>query len=437
MGHVAEKHGGEREFLQAVGDVMSSVIPVIDRHPQYRKAAILERVVEPERVVMFRVPWMDDQGVPQVSRGFRVQFNSALGPYKGGLRFHRSVNLSIMKFLGFTQIFKNALTTLPMGGGKGGSDFSVRGKSDGEINRFCRSFMTELFRHIGPDTDVPAGDVGVGGREIGYLFGQYKRLTNRFEGVLTGKGLDWGGSLVRKEAAGYGTVYFACEMLAAGGHDFKGKTVAISGYGNLGFHALQKLNQLGAKVVTIADEEGFIYEPDGISGEKERYVQDLWSVHRKNLEAYAEKYAVEVKPGRPWNVPCDVAIPTAAENEIDEDDAKALVENGCRLVVEGSNMPCTREAIGVFHEKGVPFGPGKAANAGGVAVSGLEMTQNSSRISWSRDEVDHRLREIMSRIHTACLETAERYGAKNDYLAGANIAGFLRVADAMLQQGIV
>ncbi len=434
---VINRNPGEKEFLQAVTEVAESIVPVLEKHPQYRKQRVLERIVEPERVVSFRVPWVDDRGEIHVSRGFRVQFSSTLGPYKGGLRFHASVNQSIIKFLAFEQTFKNALTTLPMGGGKGGSDFSVRGRSDAEIMRFCQAFMNELFRHVGPDTDVPAGDVGVGGREIGYLFGQYKRLVNRFEGWVTGKGINWGGSLIRKEAAGYGTVYFAQEMLAARKQSFAGKTVAISGYGNLGYHALEKLNELGAKVVTIADEHHHVYDPDGISGERARYVHDLWHVHREQVNAYAEKYKLELRPGRPWNVKCDVAIPTAAQNEIDHNDAKALVANGCKLVAEGSNMPCTPEAIEVFEANGVPVGPGKAANAGGVAVSGLEMSQNSMRLFWSREEVDRRLKEIMSRIHRVCLETAESYGRPGDYISGANIAGFLKVADAILDQGVV
>ncbi len=434
---VTARNPGEREFLQAVEEVLESIVPVLDRHPEYRSARIIQQLVEPERVVSFRVPWVDDRGQTQVNRGFRVQFNSAMGPYKGGLRFHASVNQSIVKFLAFEQTFKNALTTLPMGGGKGGSDFSVRGKSDEEIMRFCQAFMNELFRHVGADTDVPAGDVGVGGREIGYLFGQYKRLVNRFEGVITGKGLAWGGSLIRKEAAGYGTVYFAQEMLARRGESFAGKTVAISGYGNLGFHALEKLNELGAKVVTIADEDFYIHEPDGFKGEKAAYVHDLWMVHHQTVQAYSEHWNVPMQPGRPWAVPCDVAIPTAAQNEIDADDAKRLVAHGCKLVVEGANMPCTPEAVDVFRHHGVLYGPGKAANAGGVAVSGLEMSQNSARSNWSREEVDRRLREIMKRIHDACLETAESYGQPDDYAAGANIAGFLRVANAMQAQGVV
>lgn len=437
MEQIVRRDPGEREFHQAVHEVVESIWPVLERRPEFRKAGILERAVEPERVVSFRVPWMDDQGNVNVNRGYRVQFNSALGPYKGGLRFHRSVSLSIMKFLAFEQTFKNALTTLPMGGGKGGSDFSSRGRSDAEIMRFCQSFVTELFRHVGANTDVPAGDVGVGGREIGYMFGQYKRLTNRFDGWITGKGLNWGGSLIRKEAAGFGTVYFAQEMLAANKQSFEGKTVAMSGYGNLGFHALEKVNELGGKVVTIADEENHIYEPDGIKGEKADFVADLWMVRRQTLEVYAEKFKTPLRPGRPWSVPCDIAIPTAAENEIDGEDAKRLIANGCKLVVEGANMPCTPEAVEAFQHNGVLFAPGKAANAGGVAVSGLEMSQNSMRTSWTREEVDRKLRDIMKRIHRVCLETAREYNVPNNYVAGANIAGFLRVAESMLDQGVV
>lgn len=437
MQDVEKRNPGEREFLQAVGEVVESVWPVLDKRPEFRKARILERVVEPERMVMFRVPWVDDRGDVQVNRGYRVQNNSALGPYKGGLRFHANVTLSVIKFLAFEQTFKNALTTLPMGGGKGGSDFSPKGKSDMEIMRFCQSFMNELARHVGPDTDVPAGDVGVGGREIGYMFGQYKKLVNRFEGWITGKGLNWGGSLVRKEAAGFGTVYFAAEMLATKGQTLEGKTVCISGYGNLGSHAMEKLNELGAKVVTIADEENYIYEPDGIKGDKAKYVIDLWQVHRKSLDDYANKYGAQLHKGRPWKTPCDVAIPTGAENEITLDDAKALVANGCKCVAEGANMPSTAEAIHYFQQNGVLFGPGKAANAGGVATSGLEMSQNSMRMAWSREEVDAKLREIMRRIHRVCLDTAAAYGCPGSYVDGANIAGFTKVAEAMVDQGVV
>ena len=437
MQDVVKRNPGEREFHQAVGEVIESVMPIVEKRPEYRKARILERIVEPERVVMFRVPWMDDRGDVQVNRGFRVQFNSAIGPYKGGLRFHSSVNLSIIKFLGFEQMFKNALTTLPMGGGKGGSDFSPKGKSDGEVMRFCQAFVNELYRHVGPDTDVPAGDVGVGGRELGYMFGQYKKIVNRFEGWLTGKGLNWGGSLIRKEAAGFGTVYFAAEMLATKGQSFEGKTVCMSGYGNLGSHALQKVNELGGKVVTIADEQNYIHEPEGIRGEKEGYVVDLWQVHRQGLDAYANKYGVKLHPGRPWKVPCDVAIPTGAENEITLEDAKSLVANGCKVVAEGANMPSTADAVHYFQQNGVMFGPGKAANAGGVATSGLEMTQNSMRMAWSREEVDAKLKEIMNRIHRVCLDTSAALGDPGNYVRGANVAGFVKVADSMIDQGVV
>lgn len=441
MTELSQRNPGEREFLQSVEHVVESIWPVLERRPELRDARILERMVEPERTVIFRVPWTDDRGKVQVNRGFRVQFNSAIGPYKGGLRFHASVNLSIIKFLAFSQTLKNALTTLPMGGGKGGSDFSPKDKSDGEVMRFSQSFMNELFRHLGPDTDVPAGDIGVGGREIGYMFGQYKKLKNRFEGFITGKGIDWGGSLIRKEAAGYGTVYFAQEMLATRGLDFKGKTVTISGYGNLGSYAMQKVNELGGKVVTIADENGFCHDPNGIKDEKFKFVEDLWQVNRQPAIKYYEKYkssGVEYHVGkRPWCVPCDIAIPTGAENELNEDDAKTLVKNGCMCVSEGANMPCTTEAIKHFQANKALFGPGKAANAGGVAVSGLEMTQNSIRMAWSRAEVDAKLKDIMNRIHTMCLETAAAYGMPGDYVAGSNIAGFVKVANAMMDQGVV
>jgi glutamate dehydrogenase (NADP+) len=437
MKGVEARNPAEPEFHQAVHEVVESVLPLLDRHPEFRKARILERIVEPERVIMFRVPWTDDRGDVQVNRGIRVQFNSALGPYKGGLRFHASVNLGVIKFLGFEQTFKNALTTLPMGGGKGGSDFSPKGKSDAEVQRFCQSFITELFRHVGPDTDVPAGDIGVGAREIGFMFGQYKRLVNRFEGWITGKGLNWGGSRIRTEAAGYGTAYFGAEMLKTRGETFEGKTVCVSGYGNLGAYAMQKLNEMGARVVTIADEEGFAYDPDGINGPKWEVVRDLWAVYRQSPKEYADRFKVKWYPGRPWQIKCDVAIPTGAENEISEADAKQLVENGCRCVVEGANMPSTREAIRIFQEAGLLFGPGKAANAGGVAVSGLEMSQNSIRMSWSREEVDEKLRNIMSGIHKACLETAEAYGKPGNYVVGANVAGFHKVATAMMEQGVV
>ena len=441
MSELAQRNPGEREFLQSVEHVVESIWPVLDHRPELRESRVLERMVEPERSIIFRVPWVDDRGKTHVNRGFRVQFNSAIGPYKGGLRFHASVNLSIIKFLAFSQTLKNALTTLPMGGGKGGSDFSPKDKSDAEVMRFCQAYMTELFRHLGPDTDVPAGDIGVGGREIGYMFGQYKRLVDRFEGFITGKGIDWGGSLIRKEAAGYGTVYFAQEMLATRGLDFQGKTVTISGYGNLGSYAMQKVNELGGKVVTIADEHGFCYDPNGIKDDKFKFVEDLWQVNRQPAVKYYEKFkstGVEYHEGqRPWRVPCEIAIPTGAENELDDDDAKLLVKNGCICVSEGANMPCTTAAIKYFQTHNVLFGPGKAANAGGVATSGLEMSQNSMRLAWSCEEVDQKLHSIMVNIHRTCRETAEAYGVPGNYVIGANIAGFLKVANTMLDQGLV
>jgi glutamate dehydrogenase (NADP+) len=432
------RNPGEREFLQAVREVLESLTPVLEVHPEYREQHILERIVEPERVVIFRVPWVDDRGEFQVNRGFRVQFNSALGPYKGGLRFHPTVNLSILKFLGFEQIFKNSLTTLAMGGGKGGSDFDPKGKSDAEVMRFCQSFMIELSRHIGKDTDVPAGDIGVGRREIGYLFGQYKRLANEFSGILTGKALAWGGSLIRPEATGYGAVYFAEEMLGAAGDDLKGKRCVISGSGNVAQFTAQKLLQLGATPVTLSDSGGFIYDPDGIDEEKLDYVMELKNIRRGRIKEYAEHFSCEYHEGeRPWGVSCDAAFPSATQNEIEEADAKALVSNGCKAVAEGANMPSSPEAVHVFQSAGVLFGPGKAANAGGVATSGLEMSQNAMRLSWSAEEVDQRLREIMCRIFVATAEAAEEYGKKGDYVAGANIAGFVKVAEAMIDQGLV
>ncbi|MCJ7774773.1 MAG: NADP-specific glutamate dehydrogenase [Desulfobulbaceae bacterium] len=435
---IKNRDPGEKEFHQAVQEVVDSVQPVLDRNPEYRQAAILERITEPERVIMFRVPWVDDQGQAHLNRGYRVQMNSALGPYKGGLRFHPSVNLSIFKSLAFEQTFKNALTSLPLGGGKGGSDFQPRGKSDAEVMRFCQSFMSELFRYIGPDIDVPAGDVGVGAREIGYLFGQYKRLCKEFSGVLTGKGINWGGSLVRREATGYGVGYFLAELLSQHGQSIDGKTVAISGYGNVGTYVVEKINELGGKVVTIADEYGYVCDPDGIKGEKLQCMADLWCVYRKSAEDYATQFNCEwIQGRRPWEVPCDVAIPTAMENELDLNAAKTLVSNGCMAVVEAANMPCTHDAVQYFRENGILFAPGKAANAGGVAVSGLEMTQNSMRLSWTRKEVDNRLKMIMGNIHRTCLEAAEMVGAPGNYVVGANVAGFLKVADAMLQQGLV
>ena len=438
METVRRRNAGEQEFMQAVTEVLESLEPVIQRHKKYADAAILERVVEPERMFTFRVPWQDDKGRVQVNRGFRIQFNSALGPYKGGLRFHPSVCASILKFLAFEQIFKNSLTTLPMGGGKGGSDFDPKGKSDNEVMRFCQSFMTELFRHVGPDTDVPAGDIGVGGREIGFMFGQYKRLANEFTGVLTGKGLNWGGSLIRPEATGYGAVYFAEEMLKTRGDGFKGKVCTVSGSGNVAQYTVEKLLQLGAKPITLSDSDGSIYDKDGISAEKLAWVMDLKNVRRGRIKEYADKYGAKFLAGqRPWSVPCQCAFPSATQNEIDGDDAAALVKNGCFVVAEGANMPSTPEAVEVFIEKKVLYGPGKAANAGGVATSGLEMSQNSMRMSWSREEVDQKLHNIMIAIHNNCRKAAEEYGRPGNYVMGANIAGFVKVADAMLDQGLV
>lgn len=437
METVINKNPAEEEFHQAVKEVVESIWDYLEDNPHYLHHKILDRIVEPERVVMFRVPWRDDQGNVNVNRGFRVEFNSAIGPYKGGLRFHPSVDLGILKFLGFEQIFKNSLTTLPMGGGKGGSDFDPKGKSDNEIMSFCQSFMSELFRHIGPNTDVPAGDIGVGGREIGFMFGQYKRLCNEFAGVLTGKGLNWGGSLIRPEATGYGAVYFAKEMLNENGDNFKGKTVAISGSGNVAQFATEKVIQLGGKVVTLSDSTGTIYDADGIDGEKLQFIMDLKNKKRGRIKEYADKYGCEYwSDKRPWGAKCDVAIPCATQNEINGDEAKHLVKNGCLCVVEGANMPTEPEAVEVFLEKGVLFGPGKAANAGGVAVSGLEMSQNSMRLNWSREEVDKKLKDIMKNIHSQCV----KYGKSGDsvnYVKGANIAGFIKVADSMLDQGVV
>lgn len=438
MKQVIAKNPGENEFHQAVREVVESLMPVLDRHPRYRQARILERMVEPERVIMFRVPWLDDQGNVQINRGFRVEYNSAIGPYKGGLRFHPTVNLGILKFLGFEQVFKNALTTLPMGGGKGGSDFNPKGKSDNEVMKFCQSFMNELFRHLGPNTDVPAGDIGVGGREIGFLFGQYKKLRNAFEGVLTGKGLNWGGSLIRPEATGYGCVYFAEEMFKTRGESFEGKTVSVSGSGNVAQYACEKVNQLGGKVVTLSDSSGFILDKDGIRDEKWDFVMELKNVRRGRIGEYAEKFKCEYHEGRGiWSVPADAALPCATQNELDESDARTLVKNGCVAVSEGANMPSTPEAVKVFLDKGILYGPGKAANAGGVATSGLEMSQNSMRMSWTREEVDEKLYGIMHSIHKVCVETAREYDTPGNYVNGANIAGFLKVADAMLDQGMV
>ena len=437
MEGVVAKNGHEKEFLQAVHEVAETVIPFMEDHPQYKEAKILERMVEPERTIIFRVPWQDDQGQTQVNRAYRVEFNSAIGPYKGGLRFHPTVNLSILKFLGFEQIFKNALTTLPMGGGKGGSDFDPKGRSDNEVMRFCQSFMTELARHIGPNTDVPAGDIGVGGREIGYMFGQYKRLRNEFTGVLTGKGINWGGSLIRPEATGYGAVYFAKEMLAHQNDSLNGKVVGVSGSGNVAQFAIQKATELGARVVTASDSSGFVYDKDGIDEEKLDFLMELKNVRRGRIQEYADKFGCEFHEAkRPWSVKVDVAMPCATQNELNGEEAKMLVSNGILAVAEGANMPCTPEAVAHFQENGVYFAPGKASNAGGVATSGLEMSQNSLRMSWTRDEVDAKLHNIMKDIHMACV----KYGQTDngvDYVKGANIAGFVKVADAMLDQGVV
>ena len=437
MGHIEAKNHGENEFHQAVSEVVESLWDFLQDHPDYVHAKILERITEPERVIMFRVPWRNDRGDVEVNRGFRVEFNSAIGPYKGGLRFHPSVNLGILKFLGFEQVFKNSLTTLPMGGGKGGSDFDPKGKSDNEVMSFCQSFMTELCRHIGPDTDVPAGDIGVGGREIGYLFGQYKRIRNEFTGVLTGKGLDWGGSLIRPEATGYGCVYFANEMLNTKNETFEGKTVSISGSGNVAQYATEKVNDLGGKVVTLSDSGGTIHDPEGINGKKLDYVMNLKNVKRGRIKEYVDEFGGNYLEGkRPWSISCDVALPCATQNEINEAEAKTLVKNGCIAVAEGANMPSDPDAVEVFLGSKILFGPGKAANAGGVAVSGLEMSQNSSRISWTREEVDQKLHLIMQSIHTSCV-THGKDGDYTDYVKGANIAGFIKVADAMIDQGVV
>jgi glutamate dehydrogenase (NADP+) len=435
---VQRRNTGEVEFLQAVKEVLDSLEPVLDKHPEYVEARILDRIVEPERQIMFRVPWQDDKGNVHINRGFRFEFNSALGPYKGGLRFHPTVNASILKFLGFEQVFKNSLTTLPMGGGKGGSDFDPKGKSDNEVMRFCQSFMTELCRHIGPDTDVPAGDIGVGGREIGFLFGQYKRIRNEFTGVLTGKALNWGGSLIRPEATGYGCVYFAEEMLKTRGDDLNGKVCTVSGSGNVAQYTIEKLNQLGAKVVSLSDSGGTIHDPDGIDDEKLAFVMNLKNVRRGRIREYADKYGAKYLEGkRPWGIKCDCAFPSATQNEISGDDAKTLLKNGCTLVAEGANMPSTPDAIDQFVDKKIMYGPGKAANAGGVATSGLEMSQNSIRLSWTREEVDERLHNIMIAIHKQAYEAAEEYGQPSNLVMGANIAGFVKIADSMLDQGLV
>ncbi|HVN56857.1 MAG TPA: NADP-specific glutamate dehydrogenase [Bacteroidales bacterium] len=438
MAQLKAKNPGENEFHQAVQEVSESLIPFIEEHPKYKHARILERIAEPERTIMFRVPWLDDKGEIQINRGFRIEMNSAIGPYKGGLRFHPTVNLGILKFLAFEQVFKNSLTTLPMGGGKGGSDFDPKGKSDNEVMRFCQSFMTELFRHIGPDTDVPAGDIGVGGREIGFLFGQYKRLRNEFTGVLTGKGIEWGGSLIRPEATGYGATYFAEEMLKTRGNSIKGKTVCVSGSGNVAQYACEKVTQMGGKVVTMSDSDGFIYDPKGIDTDKLNFIMELKNVRRGRIKEYAEKYGVEYFEGkRPWGIKCDVAMPNATQNEISEEEAKILVKNGCVCVSEGANMPSTIEAVNVFLNAGILYGPGKAANAGGVATSGLEMTQNSMRLPWSREEVDERLHTIMKNIHQTCVTYGKKDNGFINYVDGANIGGFVKVANAMIAQGVV
>ncbi len=438
LNDVKVKNQNEPEFHQAVEEVLESLEIVLQRHPEYRSLKILERMVEPERVIMFRVPWMDDQGEIQINRGYRIEMNSAIGPYKGGLRFHPSVTLGILKFLAFEQVFKNSLTTLPMGGGKGGSDFNPKGKSDNEIMRFCQSFMIELFRHIGPNTDVPAGDIGVGTREIGFLYGQYKRLKNEFTGVLTGKGLNWGGSLIRPEATGFGCVYFAEEMLKTRDTSFDGKVVAVSGFGNVAWGAVMKVNELGGKVVTLSGPDGYVYDPDGVKGEKVDYMLKLRSSNKDAVEDYSKEFKVQFFPNKkPWEVKVDVALPCATQNEIYEEDAKELLKNGCFCVCEGANMPTTIEAYDIFKEAKILYAPGKASNAGGVATSGLEMSQNSMRLPWPKEEVDKRLHEIMIRIHETCVTTAERFGTPGNYVNGANIAGFLKVADAMIDQGLV
>ena len=438
MNEIIRKNPGEAEFHQAVQEVARSIMPYIEENSHYQKLKILERIAEPERIVIFRVPWLDDEGEIRINRGFRVQMNSAIGPYKGGLRFHSSVNLSILKFLAFEQVFKNSLTTLPMGGGKGGSDFDPKGKSNNEVMRFCQSFMTELYRHIGADTDVPAGDIGVGGREIGYIFGQYKRIKNEFTGVLTGKGTEWGGSLIRPEATGYGVTYFTEEMLARIGLSIQNKTVCISGSGNVAQYAAEKVTQMGGKVLTLSDSNGFIYDPAGIDAGKLEYVKMIKNFERGRIWEYADKYKVEYFEGkRPWMIKCDIALPCATQNEITGDDARTLLSNGCICVAEGANMPSTPEAVEQYIDAGILYGPGKAANAGGVATSGLEMTQNSIRMSWTSDEVDKRLKSIMKTIHGTCV----KFGKKDDnfvnYVDGANIAGFVKVADSMVAQGVV
>jgi glutamate dehydrogenase (NADP+) len=445
MARLQAKNPGETEFHQAAQEVVESLSLVLERHSEYRSARILERIVEPERVIMFRVPWMDDQGEVQVNRGFRIEMNSAIGPYKGGLRFHPSVNLGILKFLAFEQVFKNSLTTLPMGGGKGGSDFDPKGKSNNEVMRFCQSFMTELFRHVGPNTDIPAGDIGVGGREIGFLFGQYKRLRNEFTGVLTGKGLNWGGSLIRPEATGYGCVYFAAEMLATRNQTFEGKTCLVSGSGNVAQYTIEKVLQLGGKAVTVSDSDGYIYDEEGIDTQKLQFIMELKNAKRGRIKTYAEKYRNAVytpvdrsKDYNPlWDHKADCAFPSATQNEINAKDAQNLLKNGVYVIGEGANMPTSPEGVRLFLDEKALYGPGKAANAGGVAVSGLEMAQNSMRLPWTREEVDNRLSLIMKSIHSTCVECAERFGTPGNYVNGANIGGFLKLADAMMDQGLV
>ncbi|HAW59629.1 MAG TPA: NADP-specific glutamate dehydrogenase [Bacteroidales bacterium] len=437
MFNLEKKNPGQPEFLQAVREVLESIEEFVNENPQYDSHKIIERLTEPDRIIQFRVSWVDDNGEIQVNTGYRVQFNNAIGPYKGGIRFHPSVNLSTLKFLGFEQIFKNSLTTLPMGGAKGGSDFNPKGKSDNEIMRFCQAFMSELWHNIGPEMDVPAGDIGVGGREIGYMYGWWKKLTREHNGVLTGKGHNWGGSLIRPEATGFGVVYFANEMLKLQGSDIKGKTVAISGFGNVAWGAVTKATQLGAKVVTISGPDGYIYDPDGISGEKINYMLELRASNNDIVKPYAEKYGVEFFEGkRPWEVKCDVALPCAIQNELDENDARNLINNGVSIVCEGANMPCTPNAINLFHQHKIPFGPGKAANAGGVATSGLEMSQNSMKLNWSAAEVEQRLHEIMINIHNNCVKYGKETDGYINHVKGANIAGFIKVADAMIDQGV-
>lgn len=439
MNDLEKKHPGELEYLQAVREVLESLEEVVNQNPQFEAAGIINRIIEPDRVLTFKVPWVDDNGKVHVNLGYRVQFNNAIGPYKGGLRFHPSVNLSILKFLGFEQIFKNSLTTLPMGGGKGGSDFDPKGKSDAEIMRFCQAFMLELWRLIGPETDVPAGDIGVGGKEIGFLYGMYKKLAREHVGVLTGKGINWGGSLIRPEATGFGAVYFAKEMLATKNTDFNGKTVAVSGFGNVAWGAITKVTELGGKVVTISGPDGYIYDPDGISGEKIEYMLELRASNQDIVKPYSYEFtgAQFVAGKRPWEVKCDVALPCATQNELGKEDAETLVKNGCFCVAEGANMPSTPEAVDVFKKHKILFGPGKAVNAGGVATSGLEMTQNSMKLAWNREEVDARLHDIMVNIHAACVKHGKNQEGYVDYVKGANIAGFLKVANAMMDQGII